>query len=162
MNKSHSLLILVILFFLAGCSPNAAGHAAHGQSSTDANGDKLETTSGPEQLPSFLASVDPTIRSLYTQVAKNEQTVSNMACFCGCADMGHKSNRDCFIKEKKADGSITWNSHAVTCENCQNIATESIYMRNQEGKSLLEIRKAIDKKYQEGYSKPTETPMPAK
>lgn len=45
----------------------------------------------------------------------------------------------------------------ATC--AYKIAAKSIKMK-QEGKSIKEIRRYIDKKYKEGYAKPTKTPMP--
>lgn len=163
-NFTFVSLLLVFMFLLSGCN-NASGtqHSSHGQAVAEGTGgDQLETTSGPDKLPSFLANVDPSIQNIYKLAAKNDQVIASMACYCGCGNsVGHKSNKECFIKEKKADGRIIWNSHAITCDNCQNIAAESIQLKNTTGKSLLEIRKIIDNKYKKGYAEPTPTPLPA-
>lgn len=156
---SFSLLILVIL---AGCSTTSSTNSSNDEITTGQNGgDQIETTSGPNQLPTFLKNVDPSISNVYKLAADNQQLLASIACYCGCGDsVGHKSNLNCFIKEKKADGSIVWDTHAITCNNCQQIATESVNMKTELGKSFLEIRKAIDNKYKEGFAKPTPTPLP--
>jgi hypothetical protein len=157
------IFLLLLASGLSGCSSNEEaahddGHAAHQEQLP--GGDIIETTAGPDQLPSFLKGFDPQIAKVYQAVGHNHSVVEHMACYCGCGEsVGHKSNRDCFIREVKPDGQIVWNSHGTTCANCLNIAAESITMK-QEGKSLLEIRKHIDNKYKEGFAKPTPTPMP--
>lgn len=137
---------------LSGCGTKEKNHII---------GDHIEETKGVSQLPAFLTNVDASIQKVYQLAAENDDIIANMACYCGCGDsVGHKSNRDCFIKDKKTDGSIIWNSHGVTCLNCQEIAVESIYLKKNTDKSLLEIRTIIDNKYKEGFAKPTPTPMP--
>jgi hypothetical protein len=144
---------------ISGCSTAKTDHLSH--NTVPASGDQIEETKGIDQLPSFLVNVDTSIQQVYQLAAANDEVIANMACYCGCGDsVGHKSNLDCFIKEKKANGSIIWNSHAITCQNCQEIAAEAIYLKKNNNKSLLEIRKIIDQKYKEGFAKPTPTPMP--
>ncbi|SDG76641.1 Protein of unknown function with PCYCGC motif-containing protein [Aneurinibacillus thermoaerophilus] len=168
MHRTKKLLFAACAFMLltgalTGCSskeeqPDQGGHAAHQQQLP--GGDILETTAGPDQLPSFLKDFDPQVAKVYQAVGHNYKVVENIACYCGCGEsVGHKSNRDCFIHEVKPDGKIVWNSHGTTCVNCLHIAAESIMMK-QEGKSLLDIRKYIDNKYKEGFAKPTPTPLP--
>lgn len=156
-------LLLMLSAGLIGCSSkeeptHQEGHAVHQEQLP--GGDILETTTGPNALPSFLNGFDPQVAKVYQAVGQNHEIVEHMACYCGCGEsVGHKSNRDCFIQEVKPDGQIVWNSHGTTCANCMNIAAEAIVMK-QEGKGLLEIRQYIDNKYKEGFAKPTPTPMP--
>lgn len=145
-------LVLIFILFLAGCNPEHDHETEY---------ISTETTSGPDVLPTFLKQVDPDIGKIYQIAADNREILKYIPCYCGCGDSeGHKSNLNCFIKEEKADGSIVWDVHAVTCNNCLEIAMESAVMKNQFGKSLKEIRQAIDNKYKEGYAKPTPTPLP--
>jgi hypothetical protein len=38
-----------------------------------------------------------------------------MPCYCGCGkNAGHRSNRDCYIKSVRADGSVIFDSMAPT------------------------------------------------
>ncbi|BAU29416.1 uncharacterized protein with PCYCGC motif [Aneurinibacillus soli] len=158
-----TILLLLATAGLTGCSSESASKSQDEHTTHDTGhvaGDLIEETSGANKLPSFLSNMDPQIAQVYQAVGYNYQTVEHMACYCGCGEsVGHKSNRDCFIQEIKPSGAIVWNSHGATCNNCLEIAAESILMKS-EGKNLREIRTHIDNKYKEGYGKPTPTPLP--
>ncbi|WP_390622062.1 PCYCGC motif-containing (lipo)protein [Numidum massiliense] len=142
-------------------SGEQSASAVRGQAAAhEASGDIIETTASRDELPSFLDDVDPLIADVYEVAAKNDNIVKHMACYCGCGDsVGHKSNLDCFISEIKETGEVEWNSHAITCMNCLEIAAESVSL-TQKGKSLSDVRAHIDDKYREGYAEPTPTPLP--
>ncbi|MBA4495764.1 PCYCGC motif-containing (lipo)protein [Paenactinomyces guangxiensis] len=124
-------------------------------------GDIHEETAA-NQLPSFLKQADKSVSHVYQLASKHRELIEWMPCYCGCGQsVDHRSNRDCFIKEVKENGNIVWDSHAVGCYNCQQIALESIQLK-EKGKSALEIRQFIDNKYKEGYAEPTPTPIPGK
>lgn len=96
----------------------------------------------------------------YKTATKNVTLLQNIPCYCGCGqEAGHKSNADCFIQGKTADGKIIWDDHGTRCSTCMDIATTSAQMK-QAGKTVLEIRHFIDQKYSQGYAQPTPTPMP--
>ncbi|TCS96470.1 uncharacterized protein with PCYCGC motif [Hazenella coriacea] len=157
------MICTIFIIPLAGCSSD---HDEDQQSQTTepqiqmSNGDLQEETPNLSQLPTFLQQVDPQIVRVYQLAAKYPDVIQHMPCYCGCGQsVGHKSNQMCFMKEIKEDGKVVWDSHAITCYNCQQIAVESIALKEQ-GKSLKEIRHFIDEKYKEGYAEPTPTPMP--
>lgn len=140
--------------------PNSTKQSTEEASSHSEHRDLQETTKSIKDLPSFLNGLDPQIRQVYQIAAQNEALLSWIPCYCGCGESaGHRSNRDCFIKEVKANGEIVWDSHGTTCGTCLQIALESVKLK-QQGKSDLEIRNYIDHQYSEGYAKPTPTPMP--
>lgn len=77
-----------------------------------------------------------------------------MPCYCGCGNsQGHTDNRACFVK---ADGS-GFDEHGSMCGVCVDIALTTKRGLDQ-GKSLMEIRHAVDEQYS-GYP-PMDTPMP--
>ncbi|MFC7685437.1 PCYCGC motif-containing (lipo)protein [Ureibacillus sp. GCM10028918] len=126
-----------------------------------ASGDIQEMTASAEILPSFLDSQHEDIRLVYEVAGKAPDILQWIPCYCGCGEsVGHRSNLNCFIAETKEDGSIVWDDHGTRCLVCLEIAVESVQMA-QQGKSLKEIRNAIDSKYKEGYAAPTPTDMPA-
>jgi hypothetical protein len=163
-NRLFTALVLapVMAVSLTACGSSNEEHAHPGGQHTEIRegmtGDLQEETAA-NQLPSFLRQADPKVASIYRLAAKHLDLIEHIPCYCGCGQsVGHKSNRDCFIREIR-NGSIIWDSHAMTCYNCQQIALESIQLKEQ-GKSTLEIRKFIDNKYKQGYAEPTPTPMP--
>ncbi len=183
MKKLFPLFASVILI-LSACG-NAAKdkhteeeHAAHknaeeaqtnteAASSTDheshdhASGDIQELTASADVLPSFLEGQHEDIQLVYQVAGKATDILEWIPCYCGCGDsVGHRSNLNCFIAETREDGSILWDDHGTRCLVCLEIAVESVQMA-QQGKSLKEIREAIDTKYKDGYAAPTPTDMPA-
>lgn len=76
-------------------------------------GDRLETV-GPGQLPTFAAKAPPRVQEAYRYAAANGDTLKYIPCFCGCKNIGHRHNGDCYVTERHPDGRITFNSHAVT------------------------------------------------
>jgi len=77
---------------------------------TDAIGDSVQTRARG-QLPVF-ADGDDT-RVLYRFAVEHPEALAFMPCVCGCADLGHTSNRSCYIKAESADR-VTFTSHAAT------------------------------------------------
>lgn len=135
-------------------------HAEH-DAQTHTTGDIQETTASADILPSFLDNQHEDIRLVYEVAGKATDILQWIPCYCGCGDsVGHRSNLNCFIAETREDGSIVWDDHGTRCLVCLEIAVESVQMA-QQGKSLKEIRDAIDTKYKDGYAAPTPTDMPA-
>ena len=76
----------------------------------DEIGDENQTV--PQgQLPRFAAKGDAA--RLYAFTAGDADTLRWMPCTCGCTNVGHVSNRSCYVKAE-ADGRVTFTSHAAT------------------------------------------------
>ncbi|GKV64463.1 MULTISPECIES: PCYCGC domain-containing protein [unclassified Sporosarcina] len=133
-----------------------AGHTEHLP-----NGDLQEVTASADVLPSFLDDKPEDMRLIYQVAGKATEVLEYMPCYCGCGESaGHKSNMNCFLDEVREDGSVVWDDHGTRCQVCLEIAVKSVQMK-QDGKSMKEIRDAIDTEYGGGgYAKPTDTPMP--
>jgi hypothetical protein len=77
------------------------------------SGDLLETAPRGE-MPSFATKGGSRVIQGYRDAAANGETLQYIPCFCGCKNIGHRSNADCYVTERHADGRITYNSHAAT------------------------------------------------
>jgi Protein of unknown function with PCYCGC motif len=77
---------------------------------TDAIGDRVQTRRGGA-LPVFADSPDKA--ALYRFARERNDVLQWMPCTCGCAQLGHASNRFCYVKAETAD-TTTWTSHAAT------------------------------------------------
>jgi hypothetical protein len=64
--------------------------------------------------PEFVLGSPPEIQELYAFHVTSGELMRYMPCFCGCTGSGHRNNRDCYIREVHADGSITFDSMAPT------------------------------------------------
>jgi hypothetical protein len=163
MKRQTLAIFMTIGLAMTGCAQKeeASSKKQSPQHEAHISGDITETTSSLASLPKFLSSQPKQVQKIYKIAAQNHDLLSNIPCYCGCAEsVGHTSNKSCFIREEKDSGKVIWDSHATTCVNCMEIALESASMK-QNGSSALEIRNYIDNKYKEGYANPTPTPMPA-
>ena len=78
-----------------------------------ANGDILETV--PQgSLPSFAQKKSLKVQEAYRYAVGNADTLQYIPCFCGCGNIGHRHNADCYVSEHHADGQVTFNSHGAT------------------------------------------------
>jgi len=110
------------------------------------------------EMPDFVQNAQPLVQQAYQYAVTNPDALKTVPCFCGCVNMGHTSNLDCYIKATSADGKITFDNHAAFCGICVDITNDVMRLRTQ-GKSAREIRGFIDTKY--GSSGPsTNTVMP--
>ena len=98
------------------------------------------SSSGDSGEPALVATLNPAgfegrAREAY-QVAKDIPAVlAELPCFCGCANVGHRSNLFCFK-----------DSHGEECAMCQDIALVARAMY-QQGQSVDQIRDEVIARY---------------
>jgi hypothetical protein len=86
------------------------------------------------------------------------QGIEWMPCYCGCVKLDHRSNLDCYLKRPAAGASTQFDQHASFCGICVQTTLLAQQMSEQ-GKSLKEIRQAVDQQF--GGSTPgTDTAQP--
>jgi hypothetical protein len=140
--------------------------------STQVSGPQIQTS--PAADPRWLADDLPLLptgivmgvrpvavmRATYEFAARHPEVMHYVPCFCGCERGGHKDNHDCFIAARGADDRVTsWESHAIGCEICVDVAYQALQMHNS-GASVSAIRDAIEKRYASHVGGHTPTPMP--
>ena len=65
--------------------------------------------------PSFVSDAPPEVKTLYEFQITHGDLMKYMPCYCGCGQRsGHKSNRDCYVKQVNPDGSVVLDSMAPT------------------------------------------------
>lgn len=75
------------------------------------NGDLIEVRP-VGQKPAFLPDYPPELWTLYQFALANQEKLRYIPCFCGCADMGHRNNADCYLDEQQpGNGLVAWNAH---------------------------------------------------
>lgn len=97
-------------------------------------------------LPPDLRQAPAAVREAYRFAAANQELLSHIPCYCGCAAQGHRNNLDCYIKEVKPDGTIEFERHALLCSVCVDITRDVMRLHSQ-GKSAAEIKAYIDQTY---------------
>ncbi len=150
-------MLVLSIVFLSACGNTRVVEKQSSSNHQMRMANQEETKSGGV-LPSFMNNKSEGMKTIYLAVAKNKKRLEMLPCYCGCGEeAGHLNNYDCFIKENKKNGKVVWDDHATGCGVCLEIAAQSI-LDFQNGKSIKEIQLEVDKKYQNGYAKPTSTP----
>jgi hypothetical protein len=99
-----------------------------------------------DQMPPEVQSAPVTVQEAYQFAAANPDVMKNIPCYCGCGDIGHTSNYDCYVSDVDAQGNIKFDNHALGCSICVDI-TQDVMRMLQEGKSPQEARVFIDTTY---------------
>ncbi len=95
--------------------------------------------------PAF-TKLDPMTEEAYAYALYHPQIVQWMPCYCGCGGMGHRSNLDCYLKPALPGQKTSFEEHASYCDICVK-ATLLAKKLISEGKSLREIRAAVDQTF---------------
>ena len=108
---SRRTLLTGIALGLTGGALAAPRRGLSGPITTDEIGDQVQTLPRG-RLPDFAGR--PDVRAAYRYAVERGEELRYIPCFCGCVRFGHASNRDCYVKSEKADGTLTFTSHAAT------------------------------------------------
>jgi nitroreductase len=99
------------------------------------------------------------VRDAYAYAVDHRAQLRYIPCFCGCGEeFGHRNNWDCFVKEQPAPNTFILEPHGFGCGTCVYVALDAKAML-ADGRSLLEVRKAIDAKWKAA-GPATRTPYP--
>ena len=85
---------------------------AAGPMTTDRYWDMVQTVPRGE-LPEFARGL-PSTGSVYRFATDHAADLEYIPCFCGCKNIGHQSNRDCYIKSFNPDKTVTYTSHGAS------------------------------------------------
>jgi hypothetical protein len=105
----------VLLGVLGGLALGGAVSVRESQAgpvTADRYGDMVQTVPRGE-LPEFVRR-SPDASRLYRFATDHAADLEYIPCFCGCKNIGHRSNRDCYIKNFNRDGTVTYTSHGST------------------------------------------------
>jgi hypothetical protein len=99
-----------------------------------------------EGMPSDIAAAPPVVREAYAFAVAHPDVMTQIPCYCGCGAIGHTSNYACYVSDVAADGTITYDSHALGCSICVDITRDTERLLD-EGRSPAEVRAEIDATY---------------
>ncbi len=109
LSRREVLLRVLGGLVLAGAASVRESQA--GPVTTDRYGDKVQTVPRGE-LPEFAREV-PDTAGVYRFATDHAADLEYIPCFCGCKNIGHRNNRDCYIKSFNRDGTVTYTSHGA-------------------------------------------------
>jgi hypothetical protein len=130
-----SLMIgLIALTVLPACSTQSSADESH-----------LNMAS-MDLMPVEVHSAPVTVQEAYQFNVANPDVMKNIPCYCGCGNIGHTSNYDCYVSDIDGAGNITFDNHALGCSICVDI-TQDVMRMLEDGKSPQEARAYIDATY---------------
>jgi len=137
MKISHKLIVTLLIGVLVFGGLSAC--STQGQSSD------LHMMS-MDEMPAEVQSAPVTVQTAYQFAAANPDVMKNIPCYCGCGDIGHSSNYDCYVSGVDTSGKITFDNHALGCSICVDI-TQDVMRMLRDGKSPQDARTYIDATY---------------
>jgi len=99
-----------------------------------------------DQMPVEVQSAPVTVQTAYQFAAANPDIMKDIPCYCGCGNIGHTSNYDCYVSNVDTSGAITFDNHALGCSICVDI-TQDVMRMLRDGKSPQDARVYIDAAY---------------
>jgi hypothetical protein len=99
-----------------------------------------------DQMPAEVQSAPVTVQEAYQFASANPDVMKNIPCYCGCGNVGHTSNYDCYVSSEDEQGNITFDNHALGCSICVDI-TQDVMRMLQDGESPQDARAYIDSTY---------------
>jgi len=138
MKASHKIMFTFIIGLLTLSSLTAC--------STSSNDEAHLAMSPLDQMPMDVQSAPVAVQEAYQFNAANPDIMKNIPCYCGCGNIGHTSNYDCYVSDVDAQSNITFDNHALGCSICVDI-TQDVMRMLRDGKSPQEARAYIDATY---------------
>jgi hypothetical protein len=117
-----------------------------------------EVTTAWNARPEFVEALPAQGRSAYAFALARPDVLQWLPCYCGCGGMGHRSNLDCFFQDRET-GAFTFEEHASFCDICvetANLASKMVL----EGRTMGQIRAAVDATFGGGAAPGTDTALP--
>ncbi len=137
-SRTRRILFLIVIVALTATAVSAC---------STSQTDKVHLYMLPlDQMPMDVQSAPVTVQEAYQFASINPEVMKNIPCYCGCGDIGHTSNYDCYVSAVDAQGNITFDNHALGCSICVDI-TQDVMRMLRDGKSPQEARIYVDETY---------------
>ena len=138
-SKTHKLaflsrIVLLVATSLSACSTQSKTEEVH------------LAMASMDLMPADVRAAPFTVQEAYQFNVANPDTMKDIPCYCGCGNVGHKSNYDCYVSDIDDAGNIVFDHHALGCSICVDI-TQDVMRLLRDGKSPPEARAYIDSTY---------------
>jgi hypothetical protein len=137
-SKPNKFLFLLIVMTLVSTTVSAC--------STSSSSEVHLVMAPMDQMPVDVQSAPVAVQEAYQFNIANPGIMQDIPCYCGCGDIGHTSNYDCYVSEVDTNGKIMFDNHALGCSICVDI-TQDVMRMLRDGKSPQDARAYIDTTY---------------
>jgi hypothetical protein len=135
--------VLVTASAAAGCAQGQTTDSGHSAAPTMDAMDGAQAAAWAVR-PAYTHTTART-EEAYRYAMQHPLVLQWMPCYCGCGEMGHGSNLDCYF-EPSAGGSIVFEEHASYCGVCVDITLRTKQLATS-GATLASIRTAVDAEF---------------
>ena len=97
-------------------------------------------------MPAEVKAAPVTVQQTYQFAVANPEIMKQIPCYCGCGAMGHASNYACYVSNVDANGTVSYDTHALGCSICVDITQDTMRLLKQD-KTTSEIKLYIDQTY---------------
>ncbi|MBI2867521.1 MAG: hypothetical protein HYX97_04215 [Chloroflexi bacterium] len=63
---------------------------------------------GETGLPDYVQAADQNVIALYRYAVEHPEVLQGVPCYCGCAALGHRHTRDCFVRSVSPTGGVSY------------------------------------------------------
>lgn len=137
-SKVRAVLFLSIIVVLLSSTISAC--------STNTHSSKELSMASMDQMPAEVQSAPVTVQQAYQFAVANPDVMKNIPCYCGCGNVGHTSNYNCYVSSVDNQGKVTFDHHALGCSICVDI-TQDVMRMWKDGKSPQDARAYVDATY---------------
>ncbi len=110
-------------------------------------------------MPDVVLMQSESTQEAYRFAVAHPDDLTTVPCYCGCVGLGHRNNRDCYLKPESEPDALVFDDHALGCEICAEITHLTIELKGA-GASPGAIRTAVDARFADR-GPGTDTPFPA-
>ena len=137
-SKTRKFLFLLVILALTATAVSAC---------STSNPDDAHLAMMPlDQMPMEVQSAPVAVQEAYQFNTANPDIMQDIPCYCGCGDIGHTSNYDCYVSNIDDKNNITFDNHALGCSICVDITQDTMRLL-REGRTVPEIRAYVDATY---------------
>jgi hypothetical protein len=137
-SKPRKFLFLIVLVALTSATVSAC--------STSSSDDVHLAMLPLDEMPMEVQSAPVAVQEAYQFNTANPDIMDDIPCYCGCGDIGHTSNYDCYVSSVDDKGNIIYDNHALGCSICVDI-TQDVMRMLRDGESPQDARAYIDATY---------------
>jgi len=137
-SNTHKLLFLLLIVVLSTTAISACSSSKSGE---------VHLYMLPmDKMPTDVQTAPVAVQEAYQFASINPDVMKDIPCYCGCGDIGHASNYECYVSNVDDKSNITFDNHALGCSICVDITQDVMRMLRQ-GKSPQEARAYVDTTY---------------
>ena len=137
-SKANKFIFLLIVLALVSTAVSAC--------STSSSSKVDLAIASMDQMPMDVQSAPVAVQEAYQFNVANPDIMQDIPCYCGCGDIGHTSNYDCYVSSVDTNGTIAYENHALGCSICVDI-TQDVMRMLRDGKTPQDARAYVDATY---------------